>query len=49
MLSEREIFERAKFLMAWVQQIKKEMELRKAANALKIQKEKERKGVANYE
>jgi hypothetical protein len=49
MLNEREIFERVRLLIAWVAETKKEMEKRTAAYALKMQKEKERKGVASYE
>jgi hypothetical protein len=49
MLNEREIKERVRLLLAWVQQTKKEMDERTAAYALKMQKERERKGVANYE
>jgi hypothetical protein len=52
MLNEKEIKERVRLLLAWVAETKREMELRTAAYAayaLKIQKEKERKGVASYE
>jgi hypothetical protein len=49
MLNEREILERVRLLLAWVAETKREMEKRTAAYALKVQKERERKGVANYE
>jgi hypothetical protein len=49
MLNEKEILERVRLLMNWVAETKKEMEKRTAAYALKLQKDRERKGVANYE
>jgi hypothetical protein len=49
MLNEKEIKERVRLLLNWIEETKREMKLRTAAYALKIQKEKERKGVASYE
>jgi hypothetical protein len=53
MLNEKEVLERARLLIAWIAETKREVEKitaeRVLQGRLKIQKEKERKGVASYE